>query len=214
MCFGEIQLWNIKTGLLPIVWHHIRLWFEANSHKTCRKIVLFKKFPKHQPCLDMTSHSISASPGCTIEQIPSESALQTFPQLCTDPTGGPPFLADPDTFSFGISTACLPTPIAGLVQSETHATLIYNISWTQQQWVVHAIVFISYWHLFKQLFSHFILLNRYFQSFFIYSINGCACALQQIRVHIYNQHPNMLQPQSLYHRRLLQIQLPEEILVI
>ena len=76
----------------------------------------------------MTSHSISASPGRTIEQMPSESALQTFFPALSDPTGGPPFLADPDTFSSGISAACLPTPIAWLVQSETRATLIYNIS--------------------------------------------------------------------------------------
>ena len=85
-------------------------------------------FIKKIPCLDMTSHSISASPGRTIEQMPSESALQTFFPALSDPTGGPPFLADPDTFSFGISAACLPTPIAGLVQSETRATLIYDIS--------------------------------------------------------------------------------------
>ena len=43
-------------------------------------------------------------------------------------SGGPPFLGDPDRFSSGTSAASLRRPIAGLVQSETHATLIYNIS--------------------------------------------------------------------------------------
>ena len=48
-----------------------------------------------------------------------------FSPAVSDPNGGPPFLADPDMFSFGISAACLPTPIAGLVQSETHACNSY-----------------------------------------------------------------------------------------